>query len=317
MIEDERSTKMSFNNKKLIAVIGATGQQGGGVLRALQARGQFKVRALTRNPDKYRELAEEVVEADVDKPETLKAAFEGAHGVFLVTNFQEAGTDELKQATSAIRAAKDAGVKHFIWSTLPDVEKISGGKFKVPHFTGKAKIDRVVKDVGFENYTFVIAPFYYQNLAGPLAPQKQADGSLGWALPLDPNVRCIHMGDIRELGNIVAGAFAHPDQAGNGEYLPLVGDFMGYNEILDELSRQGHKISFKQVPKEVFAGFFPAAAEIAEMLSYFQAHTYLGSDSSDEIALANKVAGFEPTRFSTWAGENFPKQLSATDGALH
>ena len=96
---------MLSNNKKLIAVVGATGQQGGGVLRALKGSGQFKVRALTRNPDKHRELAEEVVEADLDRPETLKAAFEGAHGVFLVTNFQEAGTAELKQATAAIRAA--------------------------------------------------------------------------------------------------------------------------------------------------------------------------------------------------------------------
>src|SRR6266403_122443 len=109
MSEDERSTKVLSNKKKLIAVIGATGQQGGGVLRALKDRGQFKVRALTRNPDKHRELAEEVVEADLAKPETLKAAFEGAHGVFLVTNFGEAGTGELKQATAAIRAAKDAG----------------------------------------------------------------------------------------------------------------------------------------------------------------------------------------------------------------
>ena len=115
---------------------------------------------------------------------------------FLVTNFWEQGTDELKQATAAVRAAKDAGVKHFIWSTLPDVEAISGGKFHVPHFTGKAKIDRIVKEAGFANHTFVIAPFYYQNLAGALAPQKQADGSVGWALPLDPDVRCIHMGDI-------------------------------------------------------------------------------------------------------------------------
>ena len=157
---------MSSNNKKLIAVIGATGQQGGGVVRALQASGQFKVRALTRNPGKHRELADEVVEADLDRPETLKAAFEGAHGVFLVTNFREEGTDELKQATAAVRAAKDAGVKHFIWSTLPDVEAISGGKFHVPHFTGKAKIDRIVKEAGFANHTFVIAPFYYQNLVG-------------------------------------------------------------------------------------------------------------------------------------------------------
>src|SRR5207244_5931437 len=205
---------MLSNTNKLIAVIGATGHQGAGVVRALQARGQFKVRALTRNTDKHREIAEKVLEADLDKPETLKAAFEGAHGVFLVTNFQEAGSDELKQATAAVRAAKDAGVKHFIWSTLPNVEAISGGKFNVPHFTGKAKIDPVVKDGGFENYTFVVAPFYYQNLAGALSPQKQADGSMGWALPLDPTLRVIHMGDITELGNIVAGAFAHPDEAG-------------------------------------------------------------------------------------------------------
>jgi len=306
---------MLSNDKKLIAVIGATGQQGGGVVRALQASGQFEVRALTRNPDKHRELAEEVVAADLDKPETLKAAFEGAHGVFLVTSFREAGTDELEQATAAIRAAKDAGVKHLIWSTLPDVEKISGGKFNVPHFTGKAKVDRLVKDGGFENYTFVIAPFYYENLAGAIAPHRQADGSMSWALPLDPALRVIHMGDINELGNIVAGAFAHPDEAGNGQYLPLVGDFMSFNEIVETLNRQGHNFSYNHVPKEVFAGFFPGATEIAEMFSYWEAHTYLGLDSSDEIALANKVAGREPTRFSTWALENFPKQLNATDGA--
>ena len=102
------------NNEKRIAVIGATGQQGGGVVRSLQDRGQFKVRALTRNPDKHRDLAEEVVEANLDQPETLKAAFEGAHGVFLVTNFREKGTDEFKQATAAVRAAKDAGVQHFV-----------------------------------------------------------------------------------------------------------------------------------------------------------------------------------------------------------
>jgi uncharacterized protein YbjT (DUF2867 family) len=306
---------MSSNNRKLIAVMGATGHQGGGVVRALQESGQFKVRALTRDPSKHRDLAEEVVEADLDKPETLKAAFEGAQGVFLVTNFQEAGTNELKQAAAAIRAAKDAGVKHLIWSTLPDVDAISGGKFNVPHFTGKSKIDRLVKEAGFENYTFVIAPFYYQNLAGVFIPQKQADGSTGWALPLDPTLRIIHMGDINELGNIVAGAFAHPNEAGNGQYLPLVGDLMSFNEIIETLNRQGHKISYTRIPKEIFAGFFPGAAEIAEMFSYWEAHTYLGSDSSDRISLANKVAGREPTRFSTWAEEHFPKQLKAADGA--
>ena len=301
---------MVSNDRKLIAVIGATGKQGGAVVRALQASGQFKVRALTRNPGKHRELAEEVVEADLDRPETLKAAFEGAHGVFLVTNFWEEGTDELKQATAAVRAAKDAGVKHFIWSTLPDVEAISGGKLHVPHFTGKAKIDRIVKEAGFAHHTFVIAPFFYQNLVGALAPQKQEDGTVGWALPIDPTVRGIHMGDITELGDIVAGAFAHPDEAGNGEYLPLVGDFMSFNEIVDTLNRQGHEFSFKQVPKEVFATFFPGAAETAATFSHFQAHTYLGSDSHDQIALANKIAGRQPSKLSTWARANFPVQTA-------
>ena len=302
---------MERTNKKLIAVVGATGQQGGAVVRALQAGNRFKVRALTRNPAKHRELADEVIQADLSRPETLTAAFEGAHGVFLVTNVWEQGANEVEQATAAVRAAKDAGVKHFVWSTLPDVEAISRGKFHVPHFTDKAKIGRIVKEAGFANHTFVIAPFYYQNLTGVLAAQKQADGSMGWTLPLDPTVRSIHMGDITELGDIVAGAFAHPDQAGNGEYLPLAGDFMSFNEIVDALNRQGHKFTFKQVPKEVFAGFFPGAAHVAEMFGYFQAHTYLGSDSRDQIALANKIAGRQPTKFSAWVQVNFPAPKNA------
>jgi hypothetical protein len=91
---------------------------------------------------------------------------------------------------------------------------------------------------------------------------------------------------------------------------------MSFNEIVETLNRQGHKFSYTQVPKETFAGSFPGATEIAETFSYWEAHTYLGSDLSDEIALANKVAGWEPTRFSTWAGENFPRQLNATGGVL-
>jgi hypothetical protein len=252
---------------------------------------------------------------ELNRPETLRAAFEGAHGVFLVTNFGEKGTNEVNQATAAIRAAKDAGVKFFVWSTLPDVEAISGGKFHVPHFTGKAKVDRIVEEAGFANHTFVIAPFYYQNLTGVLAPQKQADGSRRWALPLDPTLQSIHMGDFTELGDIVAGAFAHPDQAGHGEYLPLVGDFMSFNKIIDTLDRQGHNFSYTQVPKEVFSGLFPGAAEIAEMFDYFQTHTYLGSDSRDTIALANKMVGRQPTKFSAWARVNFPAPKSAQSTA--
>ncbi len=144
-----------------------------------------------------------------------------------------------------------------------------------------------------------------------MAPQKLADGALGWALPLDPERRVIHMGDITELGRIVAGAFAQPQLAGRGEHLPLVGDFLSFNEVLASLNRQGHKFSFKQVPREVFAGWFPGAADIAAMLAYFEAHTYLGSDSREAIALANKVAGFQPTKFAAWAKTNFAVSAAA------
>jgi uncharacterized protein YbjT (DUF2867 family) len=299
------------NTQKLIAVVGATGQQGGAVVRALQANGQFKVRALTRNPSNHPKLADEVVAADLNRPETLRAAFAGAHGVFLVTNAWEAGRDESKQALAAVNAAKDAGVQHFIWSTLPNVDAISGGTIDVPHFTDKAKVERIVREAGFAYHTFVIAPFYYQNLLSAMAPQKQADGAAGWALPLDPERRVIHMGDITEIGRIVVGAIAQPELTGHGEHLPLVGDFLSFNEIIATLNRQGHKFSFKQVPREVFAAWFPGAADVAAMLAYFEAHTYLGADSRDAIALANKVSGRQPTKFVAWAKASFATSAAA------
>jgi uncharacterized protein YbjT (DUF2867 family) len=299
------------NTQKLIAVVGAAGQQGGAVVRSLQASGQFRVRALTRTPARHPKLGDEVMLADLDRPETLKAAFGGAHGVFLVTNAWEDGADESKQALTAVKAAKDAGVRHFIWSTLPNVETISGGTIDVPHFTDKAKVDRVVSDARFAYHTFVIAPFYYQNLVGVMAPQKQPDGAMGWALPIDPDRRVIHMGDITELGRLVVGAFAQPELAGHGEHLPLVGDFLSFNEIVATLNRQGHKVSFKRIPREVFSGWFPGAERIAPTFAYFEAYTYLGSDSRDAIALANKVAGRQPTEFAVWARSNFATRVAA------
>src|SRR6185295_477846 len=122
---------------------------GGAVVRALRASGQFKARALTRNPAKHPGLADEVVAADLNRPETLKAAFSGAYGVFVVTNAWEAGANESEQALAAVAAAKDAGVQHFIWSTLPNVETISGGSIDVPHFTHKANVERGVTEAGF------------------------------------------------------------------------------------------------------------------------------------------------------------------------
>lgn len=292
--------------KKLIAVFGATGNQGSGVVRALKASGQFKVRALSRAPGKYEGCADEVVAADLARPETLVPALEGAHGVFLVTNFWQEDVDEIKQAVAAIEAAKAAGVNHLIWSTLPNVEAISGGKFKVPQFTGKAKVDAIVKDAGFPRHTFVVPPAYYQNFTGPVGPQKLQDGSFGWVMPIDPTVRCFHMGDINELGNIVAGAFARPDETGDGAYLPLVGDFLSFNDLVGALNQLGHQFTVTRVPREVYAGFFPGADALAETLAYYETYTYLGPGShSEEIALANKIAGRTPTSFAAWAKDNF------------
>ena len=297
---------MVSSDKKIIAVFGATGHQGAGVVRALAANGQFAIRALTRNPAAYQGPADEVVVADLERPETLAAALEGAHGVFLVTNYWQEGTDEMKQASAAVQAAKAAGADHLIWSTLPDVEEISGGKINLPQFTGKARIDAVVQAAGFPHHTFVMPPAYYQNFSGPFGPQKQPDGSLGWVLPIDPNVRGFHMGDIGELGDIVAGAFAHPDETGHGAYLPLVGDFLSFNDLVGVLNQLGYQLSFTQVPADVYAGFFPGAAALAETLAYYERYTYLGPHSyADEIKLANKVAGKTPTTFATWARDNF------------
>ena len=148
--------------KKIIAVIGATGSQGKGVVEALIKEGTYKVRAITRNAGKYNGNAHEVVKADLTDLTSLTEAFKHCYGVFVVTNFWE-GADEVAQGKTAIQAAKDAEITHFVWSTLPNVEEISTGKFEVPHFTGKAKVDTLVKNAGFPNYTFVQAPFYFQN----------------------------------------------------------------------------------------------------------------------------------------------------------
>lgn len=293
-------------NTPTIAVIGATGHQGGGVVRALRASGKFRIRALTRNAEKRVDLADEVVAADLNRPETLKAAFEGAHGVFAVTNaWEPGGADEVAQGQAAVRAAKEAGVAHFVWSTLPNVEAISGDKYKVPHFTDKAKVDAIVSAAGFKHTSFVIAPSFYQNLIGQVRAQPQPDGSLGWSLPID-SAAPVHMGDITELGRIAAGALAEPEIAGGGQYLPLVGDLISYGEIVATLNRQGHAYTFNTVPREVFANFFPGARELAEMFGYFEDYTYLGEKSDDRIALANKVAGAPPTDFATWARSNMP-----------
>jgi uncharacterized protein YbjT (DUF2867 family) len=289
--------------KKLITVVGATGLQGKGVVNALIKEGSFYVRAITRNPDGYQGKADEVVQADLYDPASLIRAFKNAHGVFVVTNFWE-GADEVSQGKIAIEAAKTAGVKHFVWSTLPNVEEISKGKYDVPHFTGKAKVDDLVKMAGFEHYTFVQPPFYFQNFTGQLAAQQQQDGSLGWTLPIDPSKRVIHMGDIADLGKVVAGVFLHPEKAGKGGYVSLATGVFSFNDVLGVFKANGKDYSFKEVPTEVFSGFFKGAGEIAQMLAYFEAHTYMGPDAEARIELAKELTTETFTSLDKWITQN-------------
>jgi uncharacterized protein YbjT (DUF2867 family) len=294
---------------RTVAVVGATGLQGGGVLRALRRQGRFRVRALTRHPERHGSLAEEVVRADLSEPESLKAAFAGAYAAFVVTNFWEpGGVDELQQGRAAVEAAQAAGVEHFIWSTLPNVEAISGGGYRVPHFSGKARVEALVEAAAFPHWTFVEPPFYFQNFQGQLAPRPLSngplsEGRLGWALPIDPAARCIHMGDVTELGSVVAGALAYPERAGRGQHLALAGGLLSFDDVIRTLAHLGHELAFERVPRDVFAQFFPGADEMADMLAYFEDYTYLGPEAEAKIALARELATAPFTDFATWAGQ--------------
>lgn len=289
--------------KKIIAVIGATGSQGKGVINSILKDGTFEARAITRNPEKYSGKADQVVKGDLTDLTLLTEAFKGAHGVFVVTNFWE-GADEIAQGKIAIQAAKNAGVNHFIWSTLPDVEKISNSKFDVPHFTGKAKVDDLVKNAGFKNYSFVQPPFYYQNFSGMLGAQPKQDGSIGWTLPIDPNKKVIHMSDINDLGKVVTGAFLNPEKVGQGSYLALATEVNSFNEIIAAYKANGKEYSFTQVPGELFSTFFEGAKEISEMMAYFEAHSYMGPNSENNIQQANAISTESFTSLNEWIKNN-------------
>jgi uncharacterized protein YbjT (DUF2867 family) len=295
--------KTNQMNKKTIVIIGATGLQGKGVVNALVNEGTFNVRAITRHPEKYSGNAHEVVFGDLNNVQSLKDAFKNAYGVFLVTNFWEEA-DEMAQGKKAVDAAKAAAIKHFIWSTLPDVESISKGEFDVPHFTKKAKVDNLVRRAGFKYYTFVQPPFYFQNFINRMAPQPKQDGSTGWTLPIDPTKRIFHMADINDLGKVVTGAFLQPEKVGNGVYLSLATELNSFNEIMNVYKANGKEYSFTQVPSEVFSTFFEGAKEVAEMLGYFEKYTYMGPNSKPQIELAKEIATNEFVSFREWISQN-------------
>ena len=294
--------------KDIISVVGATGQQGGGVVDALLAQGRFEVRALTRHPESEaaRALAArgvEVVQADLLDPRSLARAFEGAYGAFVVTNFWDpgVGSRESEVAVAAVKAARKAGVQHFIWSTLPDAKELTGGRHEVAHFSSKAHVDAAVRAVGFARHTFVQAPFYFQNFLGLMAPQPLPSGGRGWALPMDPAKRVIHAGDIRDVGKAVAAAFGARDGLPDGSVLAVCGGAYSWNDFVSALRTLGHDVEYMQVPVETFDRAFPGAPEIREMFQYFEAHTYFGPQREAHIAAAKALVPGGFKSFADWA----------------
>jgi uncharacterized protein YbjT (DUF2867 family) len=294
--------------KQVITVLGGTGLQGGGVVNALLAKGEFAVRVPSRNPDNEagRALAArgvEVVKADLLEPSTLASAFAGAHGAFVVTNFWDPAQAprETEIGTGAVKAARAAGVQHLVWSTLPDCEKLTGGRLKVEHFTGKAHVDAAVKAAGFARHTFVEAPMYFQNFLTMMGPQPLPSGGRGWAVPMDPALRVIHAGDVTEVGRAVSAAFSAGDKLPDGSYLGVCGGVYSWNDFVATLNEQGHKLQVVEVPPEVYDGFYPGAHEMREMFQYFAAHTYFGPDHEAHIAAANALVPGGFTGFADWA----------------
>ncbi len=294
--------------KQIVAVLGGTGRQGGGVVDALIRAGKFAVRVASRNPasDAARALAArgvEVVKADLLDPSSIRSALEGAHGAFVVTNFWETAQmpRETEIGIAAVQAARAAGVKHLIWSTLPDSEKLTGGRLKVAHFTGKARVDAAVKAAGFARHTFVMAPMYFQNLATTMAPQPLPNGGRGWAVPIDPAARVMHAGDVNDVGRAVAAAFSAGDKLPDGSYLGVCGGVYSFNDFVDTLNAQGHKLQVLQVPPAVYDGFYPGAEEIREMFQYFAEHTYFGPERERYIAAANALVPGGFRSFADWA----------------
>jgi len=295
----------------VIAVVGGTGAQGGGVVDALLAAGTYSVRVDSRNPtsDSARALAKRGVElkrADLLDPSSLRAVFEGAYGAFVVTNFWDPTQmqKETEVGTAAVKAARASGVQHYIWSTLPDSEKLSGGRFKVVHFTGKARVDAVVEAAGFLRHTFVHAPMYFQNFLSRMAPQPLPNGGRGWAVPMDPAVRVIHAGDVTEVGRVVAAAFAAGDKLPNGSHLAVCGGVYSWNDFVGTLKAQGHNLQVIRVPAEAYDKFYPGAYELREMFQYYEQYSYFGPESEKRIAAANALCPGGFTGFGEWAKVN-------------
>jgi uncharacterized protein YbjT (DUF2867 family) len=272
--------------KKIIAVVGATGAQGGGLVRAILAdrSGPFAVRAITRNPDsdKARRLGDtgaEVVQGDTDDQGSIERAFEGAYSVFALTNFWEhfSPERELSQAHNMAQAAKDTGVQHVIWSTLEDTRKwvpladdrmpTLMGQYKVPHFDAKGEADGIFRELGVPT-TFLLTSFYWDNLiyfgAGP---QRGPDGVLAITFPMDD--RKLPSIAVEEIGKCAYGIFKRGRELIN-RTVGIAGEHLTGAEMARALTEAlGQEVRYNNVPPEVYRSFgFPGADDLGNMFQF-------------------------------------------------
>jgi uncharacterized protein YbjT (DUF2867 family) len=273
-------------DKKIIAVVGATGAQGGGLVRAILAdpNGPFAARALTRRPDsdKARALAAagvEVVQADLDDQPSLERAFAGAYGAYCVTNYWEhySPEREIAQAGNMARAAKKANVQHVIWSTLEDTRKwvplesdrmpTLMGKYKVPHFDAKGEADQIFRDVGVPT-TFLVTSFYWENfIYFGSGPTRGPDGVLALTFPLDD--KKLPAMSVEDIGKVAYAIFKRGREL-IGKTVAIAGEHLTGAEMAAALTRAlGEEVRYNNVPPEVFRSFgFPGADDLGNMFQF-------------------------------------------------
>ena len=271
---------------KIIAVVGATGAQGGGLVRAIvnDRSGDFAARALTRDAksDKAKELAAlgaEVVTADVDDEASLRRAFEGAHGAYCVTFYWAHFSPDKEKAEvgNMARAARAAGVRHAIWSTFEDTRQwvplgddrmpTLMGRYKVPHFDAKGESNRLFTDCDVP-VTFLLTSFYWENLIHfGMGPKKGPDGRLAFTLPMgDKRLPGIAAGDI---GRCAYGIFQK-----RGEYVGrtvgVAGEHLTGMQMAASLSKAlGREVVHNDVTPEAYRGFgFPGAEDLGNMFQF-------------------------------------------------
>jgi uncharacterized protein YbjT (DUF2867 family) len=309
-----------MSNKKIIAVVGATGAQGGGLVRAICAdpNGSFTARAITRdvNSDKARALAAigaEVVAADIDDEAALTAALRGADGAFFVTFYWAHMSPEKEKAEARIMAAaaKAAGVRHVIWSTLEDTRKwvpLSDtrmptlmGEYKVPHFDAKGESDKLFTQAGVPT-TFLYASFYWENLIYfGMGPKKGPDGKIVFTLPMaDKKLTGIAAEDI---GKCALGIFKKGTEY-IGKSVGIAGDHLTGQQMADALSAAlGQPVRYNAISPEVYRGFgFPGADDLGNM---FQFYAEFETDVCARRDLAeSRVLNPQLLTFAAWLAQN-------------